>query len=113
MKTRYPESWFTQQIHNNQNIIHKVCSVYARCEEDRRDLYQEIVLQLWKSHTTFRGEAKFTTWMYRVAINTALTIKRNQVTSTRLLRKIFGSTSSLKPLLPEPFSSPYQFIPGI
>ena len=76
MKTLYSESWFTQQIHKNQNIIHKVCSVYSRCEEDRKALYQEIVLQLWKSHLYFRGEAKFTTWMYRVAINTALTIKR-------------------------------------
>jgi RNA polymerase sigma-70 factor (ECF subfamily) len=42
-------------------------------EEDRRDLFQEILVQLWKSYASFRNESKFTTWMYRVALNTAIT----------------------------------------
>lgn len=57
----------------NQGIIHKVCSIYCDSEEDRRDLFQEILAQLWKSYATFRNESKFSTWMYRVAINTAIT----------------------------------------
>jgi len=57
----------------NQGIIHKVCNIYCDDEEDRNDLFQEILAQLWKSYPSFRKESKFTTWMYRVALNTAIT----------------------------------------
>jgi RNA polymerase sigma-70 factor (ECF subfamily) len=67
------EKEFLQIITDNQGIIHKVCSIYCDLEEDRRDLFQEIVAQLWKSYPSFRNEAKFSTWMYRVALNTAIT----------------------------------------
>lgn len=67
------EKEFVKIITENQGIIHKVCSVYCDSEEDRRDLFQEILAQLWKSYATFRNESKFSTWMYRVAINTAIT----------------------------------------
>ena len=67
------EKEFVKIITENQGIIHKVCSVYCDSEEDRRDLFQEILTQLWKSYPSFRQEAKFTTWMYRVALNTAIT----------------------------------------
>ncbi len=67
------EKEFVKIINENQGIIHKVCSVYCDNEEDRRDLFQEILTQLWKSYPSFRQEAKFTTWMYRVALNTAIT----------------------------------------
>lgn len=67
------EKEFLQIITENQGIIHKVCSVYCDLEEDRRDLFQEILAQLWKSYPTFRNESKFSTWMYRVALNTAIT----------------------------------------
>jgi len=67
------EKEFVKIISANQGIIHKVCSVYCDSEEDRRDLFQEILTQLWKSYATFRNESKFSTWMYRIAINTAIT----------------------------------------
>ncbi|HAQ18743.1 MAG TPA: RNA polymerase subunit sigma-70 [Prolixibacteraceae bacterium] len=67
------EKEFLQIITENQGIIHKVCSIYCDLEEDRRDLFQEILVQLWKSYPTFRSESKFSTWMYRVALNTAIT----------------------------------------
>lgn len=67
------EKEFLQIITDNQGIIHKVCSIYCDQEEDRRDLFQEIVAQLWKSYPSFRSESKFSTWMYRVALNTAIT----------------------------------------
>ncbi|WP_159521974.1 RNA polymerase sigma factor [Sunxiuqinia indica] len=73
------EKEFVQIISQNQGIIHKVCSIYCDSEEDRRDLFQEILAQLWKSFPSFRNEAKFTTWMYRVALNTAITsFKKNK-----------------------------------
>jgi RNA polymerase sigma factor (sigma-70 family) len=67
------EKEFLHIITENQGIIHKVCSIYCDLEEDRRDLFQEILVQLWKSYPSFRSESKFTTWMYRVALNTAIT----------------------------------------
>jgi len=50
-----------------------VCNIYCDEQEDRNDLFQEIVAQLWKSFPSFRKESKFSTWMYRVALNTAIT----------------------------------------
>lgn len=50
-----------------------MCNIYCDDQDDRDDLFQEIVAQLWKSFPTFREESKFTTWMYRVALNTAIT----------------------------------------
>lgn len=67
------EKEFLQIIQKNQGIIHKVCNMYCDSQEDRNDLFQEIVAQLWKSHPSFRQESKVTTWMYRVALNTAIT----------------------------------------
>lgn len=67
------EKEFLQIITENQGIIHKVCSIYCDLDEDRRDLFQEILAQLWKSYPSFRNESKFSTWMYRVALNTAIT----------------------------------------
>ena len=73
------EKEFLQIIQKNQGIIHKVCNIYCDFEEDRNDLFQEIVAQLWKSYPSFREESKFSTWMYRVALNTAITsFKKNK-----------------------------------
>jgi RNA polymerase sigma factor (sigma-70 family) len=67
------EKEFIQIVQKNQGIIHKVCNIYCDVQEDRNDLFQEIVAQLWKSFPSFRKESKFSTWMYRVALNTAIT----------------------------------------
>jgi len=73
------EREFLQIIRENQGIIHKVCNMYCDAEEDRNDLFQEIVAQLWKSYPSFRKESKVTTWMYRVGLNTAITsFKKNK-----------------------------------
>ncbi len=67
------EKEFLQIIQKNQGIIHKVCNIYCDTDDDRNDLFQEIVAQLWKSYPSFRNESKISTWMYRVALNTAIT----------------------------------------
>ena len=67
------EKEFIQIVQKNQGIIHKVCNIYCDVQEDRNDLFQEIVAQLWKSFSTFQNRSKFSTWMYRVALNTAIT----------------------------------------
>lgn len=63
---------FLKIISENQKIIHKVCRMYRNTAEDRQDLFQEIVFQLWKSFSGFRGESKVSSWIYRIALNTAI-----------------------------------------
>jgi len=64
---------FIQLIRDNEGIIFKITRIYSRDAEDAKDLYQEVVYQLWKSFEKFRGDSKMSTWMYKVALNTALT----------------------------------------
>lgn len=72
------EKKFINLINQHQGLIYKVCITYETDQEARNDLFQEIVLQLWKSFPSFRGEAKITTWMYRIALNTAISGFRRQ-----------------------------------
>jgi RNA polymerase sigma-70 factor, ECF subfamily len=72
------EKRFINLINEHQGLIYKVCIMYENDQDVRNDLFQEIVLQLWKSFPTFRGEAKITTWMYRIALNTAISGYRKQ-----------------------------------
>lgn len=69
---------FSELIEKNQAIIHKITMVYANSRADREDLFQEICLQLWKAYPNFREEAKFSTWMYKVALNTAISTIRKE-----------------------------------
>lgn len=66
------EKEFITLVNESQGIIHKVCRMYCDDGTHRKDLFQEIVLQLWKSYPTFKGNSKFSTWMYRVALNVAI-----------------------------------------
>lgn len=59
-------------VQANEGLIYKVAKVYANSKEDEQDLYQDIVYQLWKSFGSFRSESKISTWMYRIALNTAI-----------------------------------------
>lgn len=72
------ENQFVQELEANQNVVHKVCSLYTNGRDAHNDLFQEITIQLWKAYPKFRGESKFSTWMYRVAINTAITLYRKE-----------------------------------
>lgn len=69
---------FVEKLEANQNIVHKICRIYATGDAAHKDLFQEITIQLWKAYPKFRGDAKFSTWMYRVALNTAITLYRKQ-----------------------------------
>lgn len=70
------EKDFLSLLKEHQNIIYKLVHLYANTEEDKKDLYQEIVLQAWKTYSAFRGDAKFSTWLYRLCLNTIFTIQR-------------------------------------
>ena len=64
---------FLEKITLYEPILLKICRMYCRTVEDEQDLYQDIVLQLWKSYDRFRNESKLSTWLYRIALNTAIT----------------------------------------
>ena len=73
MDKRPEEKEFESHIEQHELLLHKVCCMYAYNNTDRQDLFQEIVIQLWKAFPNFKADAKISTWMYRIAINTAIT----------------------------------------
>ena len=72
------ESEFILLLEEHQNIIHKICRLYTSDADSHKDLFQEISIQLWKAFPNFRGDSKFSTWAYRVALNTAISLYRKQ-----------------------------------
>ena len=70
------EREFLKLIHDYQKIIYKICKMYRDIREDQEDLFQEIVYQLWKSYPSFNRESKISSWIYRIALNTAIAIYR-------------------------------------
>ncbi|TCI84405.1 RNA polymerase sigma factor [Tenacibaculum sp. M341] len=70
------EDNFLNDFESNQNIVHKICRIYTTNQSDHNDLFQEITIQVWKNYSKFRGDSKFSTWMYRVALNTAISLYR-------------------------------------
>ncbi|MEJ2006244.1 MAG: RNA polymerase sigma factor, partial [Cyclobacteriaceae bacterium] len=69
---------FISRIEKHQGILHKISFMYARTKADQEDLYQEMILQLWKSYPSYQGKSAFSTWMYRVALNTAITRNKKE-----------------------------------
>ena len=94
------EQEFLAIIEEHQGIIHKVCRVYRDAKEDQEDLFQEIVLQLWKAYPKFRGESKVTTWMYRIALNTAIALFRKNKIPLEYKDQISPDFSSTETILP-------------
>ncbi|WP_035336476.1 RNA polymerase sigma factor [Dokdonia sp. PRO95] len=70
------EENFVTLLEENQNIVHKICRLYTNNRDQHNDLFQEITIQLWRAFPKFRGDSKFSTWMYRVGLNTAITLYR-------------------------------------
>lgn len=73
------ENTFLQLLNQNLGIAHKVCRTYFQDDEVRQDVMQEMMYQLWRSFDRFEGKSKFSTWMYKVCINTALTYRTAMV----------------------------------
>lgn len=67
---------FVSEINKNLGIAHKVCRLYFTDPDEREDVLQEMMYQLWRSYPGFNRRSKFSTWMYSVCLNTALTYVR-------------------------------------
>lgn len=86
MKEREKE--FLAKIEVHKGILVKVSKMYMDTRDDQQDLFQEILCQLWKAYANFREESQFSTWMYRVAINTAIVFfkkEKRKVEKTAIL----------------------------
>ena len=82
METKELEREFLDMIAAQKRVIYKVCYIYAKDQDDLNDLFQEVVLNLWKSFPSYRGDSKLSTWVYRIAMNTCITFLRRS--NTRL-----------------------------
>ncbi|MBS1571811.1 MAG: sigma-70 family RNA polymerase sigma factor [Bacteroidetes bacterium] len=69
---------FLTKIEKHRGIIFKISKMYMDCIEDQEDLFQEIVYQTWKAYPNFKGLSDFSTWLYRIAINTAILFLKNE-----------------------------------
>ena len=78
MSSQKNEADFVALLNENQNLVHKICRVYTNSKAAHDDLFQEISIQLWRSYDRFEGKSKFSTWMYRVGLNTAITLYRKE-----------------------------------
>jgi len=109
---------FISVIKENQNLIYKICYSYCSNSENRKDLQQEIILQLWNSFSKFDGRAKLSTWIYRIALNTAITFYRNDSKHSDKKVSIDASIISLSdfgyvPEQDENIAMLYQFIENL
>jgi RNA polymerase sigma-70 factor (ECF subfamily) len=71
---------FLKLVEQHRGIIIKICAIYARQAEEREDLFQEVIVQLWKAWPSFKGLSKFSTWLYRIALNTSISGLRKKKT---------------------------------
>ena len=72
MQKQEAEKEFERLVQEHELLLRKICRIYAYTNADRQDLFQEIVIHLWKAYPNFKGNSKLSTWLYRVAINTAI-----------------------------------------
>lgn len=78
MTQRETEKEFINLIERHSRLIYKICYMYASDKDELNDLYQEIVINLWRSHDLFRGDAKYSTWIYRIGLNTCVSYIRQK-----------------------------------
>ncbi|GMN05236.1 sigma-70 family RNA polymerase sigma factor [Croceitalea sp. MTPC5] len=85
------EKAFLKNIEAHQGIIYKVCKMYRDTKEDQEDLFQEIVLQLWRAFPHFREESKISSWMYRIALNTGIAIFRKNTINIEFKKDLLNN----------------------
>ncbi len=83
MTTPALQEKFQTLVDEHKKILYKVCYSYCRNRDDREDLAQEIIVQLWRSFASFDDRCRFSTWMYRIALNVAISFYRRENTRTR------------------------------
>jgi RNA polymerase sigma-70 factor (ECF subfamily) len=110
------EEHFQGLLEEHKKILYKVSNLYCKNRDDREDLAQEIAIQLWRSFPSFDERCRFSTWMYRIALNVAISFYRRENTRSRY---IFSDNERLLNAIDETASEPvemqalYQFIESL
>ena len=110
------EEHFQSLLQEHKKILYKVSNLYCKNRDDREDLAQEIAIQLWRSFPSFDERYRFSTWMYRIALNVAISFYRRENTH---IRHIFSDNERLLNAIDETASEPehmqalYQFIDSL
>ncbi len=73
------EEQFRKLVNDNEQRISSICRYYSSNEDDQKDMYQEVLINIWKSLDSFRGDAQLSTWIYRVAVNTAMGFANKEI----------------------------------
>jgi len=95
------KDFYTQFILPYAGIIIKICRAYTDNEEDFQDYYQEVCLQLWKSRDNFKGDSKWSTWVYRISLNVSLSLLRKD-------KKVNKNSILLPDVEDEPTANPFN-----
>lgn len=93
------EEKFNQIVSENSERIQRICRYYNSNEEDQKDMYQEVLVNIWKSIESFRGDSAISTWVYRVAVNTSLSFTGKAFRHMKLM--VNGTTQNLNSILDE------------
>ncbi|MDR1584051.1 MAG: sigma-70 family RNA polymerase sigma factor [Prevotellaceae bacterium] len=91
------EKDFIRMIHENERIIYKVCSLYVSGDFPMEDLYQEVVINLWKAFPRFRNESSYSTYVYRVALNTCISGMRRESRRGQKVPLVFAEETAFEP----------------
>lgn len=84
------ESQFERTIRENAGVLHKLCRVYTYNGDEYEELFQEMLVQIWRSTENFRGESKISTWIYQICINTALSFRSKLARSKKRFEPLDG-----------------------
>ena len=84
------EQEFLKNIEKHKGIIFKISKMYMDQKDDRDDLFQEITCQVWKAYPQFKGQSEFSTWLYRIALNTAIVFLKNEKRRSFIGREDFS-----------------------
>lgn len=91
MSTHASQAAFVERLESHRGILLKVANTYCRDRTAREDLIQETILQLWRAYPRYDGRAAFSTWMYRIAVNVAISFHRSQMRHGRNIVPAKGS----------------------
>jgi RNA polymerase sigma-70 factor (ECF subfamily) len=96
------EDKFLSVIESHKGILYKVANNYCKNREDRKDLIQEIIYQLWKGFDNYNPQFQYSTWIYRISLNVAISFYRKQRTITQNKVDIDGSLLVVSDILFNP-----------
>lgn len=85
---------FLSALELNQEKLFRICSIYSKTDEDAKDLFQDVLVHVWRSMNTFKGNATIGTWMYRVALNVCLRFKSKHTKSQNRFIRLDSMTIS-------------------